>query len=332
MSVGEVPAEKTLRVGIDENGLGPRLGPLVVTGVLADVKPSAARWFRGESLPASSLLGDSKMLVKHGDVALAEAWARALCPGPSSPKELIEALCAEPHEQRVELCPDKLAAQCWGALSGEGFIAPDSLVQQVQARVEQLRGEGLSLRRVTSQILCAKRLRRQVARFGSLLRVDLEAMELVLLALHAKRDAWAVESGEPRELAEAPLHAVCGKVGGLTRYLPSFVHLSERLLAVEHESALESRYTVQGIGRVSFLRDADSKDPLVAVASLVGKYLREQLMGNVVSYYRAREARIPSASGYHDPRTEQFVRATQPLRQELRVPDECFFRKPERGA
>src|SRR5262245_59725833 len=67
------------RIGVDENGLGPRLGPMVVTALLARVTDDGFRI--ASRKPRGALarrLGDSKELVAHGDVALGEAWARAL--------------------------------------------------------------------------------------------------------------------------------------------------------------------------------------------------------------------------------------------------------------
>jgi hypothetical protein len=67
------------RIGVDENGLGPRLGPLVVTAVIARVTEEgcsvASRRPKGA---LAKRLGDSKAMIAHGDVALGEAWARAV--------------------------------------------------------------------------------------------------------------------------------------------------------------------------------------------------------------------------------------------------------------
>jgi len=67
------------RLGVDENGLGPRLGPLVVTAVVARVTEEghviASRRPKGS---LAKRLGDSKAMIAHGDVALGEAWARAV--------------------------------------------------------------------------------------------------------------------------------------------------------------------------------------------------------------------------------------------------------------
>src|SRR6185295_15756630 len=93
---GDVPPGSCC-VGVDENGLGARLGPLVVTAVLADVSAKGqaimARLPRGK---IRDDLGDSKRLVSHTDVTLGEAWARVLTGDRwPSPSALFEHLSIE---------------------------------------------------------------------------------------------------------------------------------------------------------------------------------------------------------------------------------------------
>ena len=75
---GHTPAvDYSYQVGIDENGLGPRLGPLLVTAVMARATGRGAALLR--RTPRRSLrerLGDSKRLVAHGDVAPRSAGDR----------------------------------------------------------------------------------------------------------------------------------------------------------------------------------------------------------------------------------------------------------------
>src|SRR4051794_25243571 len=100
----------TFRMGIDENGLGPRLGPLVVTAVLARVlpegQPVAGRNPKGA---LAKRLGDSKAMVSHGDVALGEAWARALAKrlglAASDPESLLHSLLIDDRTELRSLCP-----------------------------------------------------------------------------------------------------------------------------------------------------------------------------------------------------------------------------------
>jgi hypothetical protein len=61
------------------------------------------------------------------------------------------------------------------------------------------------------------------------------------------------------------------------------------------------------------------------MASMVGKWIREVMMERIVRFYG--HARTPlAASGYHDPVTDRFVKATALVRHKRSVPDTCFER------
>ncbi len=289
------------RAGVDENGLGPKLGPLLVTGVLASVAgPSALKGFER--------LGDSKRLMAHNDVALGEVWARLLFPAAESPAALVHALSLDPPGELRSPCPPGLAAQCWPAPAA--FSAPASLVAEVRREFERLKGVGRLEAR--SVIVCPKRLHAERARGHTLFEIDLHAMERLALALRAS--------------AGAELDVICGKVGGIHAYPGRFAHLSGRPCEVEEEGRARSAYRIAGLGRIAFVRDADDADPLVALASMVGKYVREILMGTIVGYYQRLDPSVPGASGYRDPVTGRFILATAELRRGAGVVDECFLR------
>ena len=330
-------SDSCLHVGIDENGLGPVLGPLVVTGVAFRVNGPR---------PASlgTLVGDSKALVSHADFSLGEAWARALLGAlgtpPSSPGEIVSRLslddgptlrapCPPPTDQPRE---QHAASMCWPA-QPESFVADDELVDRCAriirgwASTERLGGRfarktPVELVGARAAIVCASRMNEARAGGRHLFIVDLHAMERVALGLHG---AFA-RAGEP-------IDAVCGKVGGMDSYSGYFGPLSSRLCAIEAEGGAASAYRFPGLGRLTFLRDGDATDPLVGLASLVGKYLRELLMGRVVRYMRAAvsgeglENELPNASGYRDPATKKFIAATALVRAARNVPDRCFDRR-----
>ena len=306
------PAPPASRVGIDENGLGPRLGPLLVTGVAAELSPEGARYLEGlgglSSLPR---VDDSKKVASFKNPDLAEAWARALVPEARSPDELVAALSlASPEELRAP-CPSHVAAQCWQPRGA--FRAPAALVAEVAADRDGFARRGVTLGRPRSVIVCPARLHAERALGRSLFDIDLHAMERLLLAFHEASPGGAID-------------AVCGKVGGLDRYLPRLGPLAGRLAAIEEEGRARSAYRFAGLGRVAFVRDADGSDVLVALASLVGKYAREVLMGHVADFYRHDDPALPRPSGYRDPVTDRFVLATAARREALGVPDRCFLR------
>lgn len=306
------------RIGADENGLGPRLGPLVVTAVLARVTEEGAR-LAGKS-PRGALserLGDSKALLAHGDVALGEAWARAVVEreglDATSPDAVVHALSLEPKASLRAACPPHVEAQCWTIGEG-GFEAPRAMVDVAHADLARLAARGVDVRLARTTLVCTKRLNDARTAGRSRFDVDLHAMESLVLAL--------------RELAGGEVDAVCGKVGGYARYGAAFGPLAGRLFAVEAEGPASSAYRFPGLGRIAFVRDADDGDLVVALASMIGKWVREATMESVTRHYGPGDDGLPRrASGYHDPVTAAFVEATRLVRRERGVPDACFERE-----
>jgi ribonuclease HII len=303
----------TYRIGADENGLGARLGPLVVTAVLARTSERGEATLK-RKLPkrVRSDLDDSKALVSHQNVELGEAWARAVCtPNAANPDALFAELCLEKSSTLTELCPSHLVSQCWSA-HGEAFVAEAAQVARVRTHLAFLAERGVEILKVQSSVVCTKRLNN--AREGGHNRFvsDLHAMERLVIALRGQ--------------VPTNVRAICGKVGGIAEYSKFFGPLSGSLHAIMEQGRAQSSYRFPGLGELHFVRDADAADPLVMLASLVGKYLRELLMGRVSRFYVPPDAEQPSPSGYHDPRTSRFVAATALLRRQRRVPDGCFER------
>jgi hypothetical protein len=143
--------------------------------------------------------------------------------------------------------------------------------------------------------------------------LDLHAMERLILDL--------------RGMAASDVHAVCGKVGGFGRYSSAFGPLGGRLHAILEEKRSRSAYHFPGIGEIAFVQDSDASDLCVAMASMVGKYVREALMARVVRFYQGAIPSLPDASGYHDPVTNAFTEATIKLRRKREIPDSCFERR-----
>ena len=296
---------------MDENGLGARLGPLVVTAVLAEVTPLGRPLV--ERAPRGKIradLGDSKRLVSHADVALGEAWARVLTGDCwDSPRALFEHLSLEHMSSLQRDCPSHVTQQCWG-FDGEAFESTREVRERLRGHVEKLAARGVNVRRVLVASTCTQRLNRARQGGGNRFISDLHAMEALLLELRA--------------LAGRDLLAICGKVGGMTDYDRFFGPLAGRLRSTLMQSRKRSAYYFPGLGEIHFVQDADARDPLVMLASLVGKYVRELLMARIARFHG--DGADEKISGYHDPRTGAWVRATLGRRRSLRVPDDCFER------
>ncbi len=311
--------------GLDENGLGPLLGPLVVTGVLARATDPSAEKRIEKKAPKRLMarLGDSKALVSHDDNALGEAWARELCFGPAGATagmdELIDALLLDRRAHYLSLCPTHHADHCFGA----GHARVEDAGDEREASLLTLRGDvvrdraallaiGIEIVRVRSIVVCNRMLNDASARGVSRFQTDLHAMERLVLDF--------------RDHAGARVTATCGKVGGFDYYEDAFGPLAGYLKSTLVESRKVSAYEIAGVGRVSFVMDADASNMLVSLASLVGKWVRDALMGKILGYYRAHDPSLPMASGYHDPVTRAFVQQTSLVRKERRIEDACFAR------
>jgi ribonuclease HII len=310
--------DDAVRVGIDENGLGPRLGPLVVTAIVAVTRGGGHGC--AESRPRGALrarLDDSKKLTSYGNSTLGEAWARAVARRTrlgelDSPDALVRALSLDTAEVLRAPCPEAHAGQCWGR-GGEAFACDTKLLEQVERDLTRLEEKGVQVTGAACVVTCTRRLNEGVARGLSRFHVDLHAMERLAL--------------EMRERARRDVIVTCGKVGGFDRYPQAFGPMSGRLHAVAAEGRARSEYVVPGLGTIAFVRDADASHLLVCMASLIGKWVRDMLMTRIIRYHRADQPELPDASGYHDPVTARFVEATRLTRRQRALPDDCFERR-----
>jgi hypothetical protein len=231
---------------------------------------------------------------------------------PTTPNQLFAHLSLTSEKTLRKSCPPSSEQQCWN-LGSEVFGATDEQIERVTKHLSTLENRGVDVRGVLSEVTCTGRLNQLKAEGIHRFAADLHCMERLILAF--------------REQAGEPVTATCGKVGGIGKYEPFFGPLAGRLHTALEESQAQSCYYFPTIGELRFVRDADAADPLVMLASLVGKYLREVLMERVGRHYRALDASLPVVSGYHDPVTTKFVAATQLLRKKRKVDDDCFLRR-----
>jgi hypothetical protein len=219
----------TFLIGADENGLGSRLGPMVVTAVLAEVDERGSR-FLSRKLPKRLRedLDDSKRLMSHTNVSIGEAWARALTGDrASTPAELFEQLSLEGSSKLREPCPKAASGQCW-SVEREAFDATAEQLARVGQHLATFAERGVRLVEVRTSVVCTQTLNDNRARGINRFMSDLHAMERLILALWTR--------------AGAPVQAVCGKVGGIGEYGKFFGPLAGWLHATIVEGQAESAY------------------------------------------------------------------------------------------
>ncbi len=302
-------------VGADENGLGPILGPMVATAVTLEVDAYIASKLRrrGEALG----IADSKRVSGFGRMAAAEGLALALVERElgTIPEDLDAFLSVIGLDGPLHLrspCPDAAtASQCHSvpmALPAYGGDVADG-----RERLRRLEGRGtLRIRRVRTALACVGVINESIARGRSKWALDLALFERLLL------DAAAS--------AGAPIEAHCGMVGGIRSY-PDYTTAFAAEDWQPTEGAAGGRaYRLPRVGTVRFELEADANHLAVALASIVGKYVRELTMERIVRFYRGIDPELPEASGYHDPITRGFVASAAKRLPVLGVREACFKR------
>ena len=305
-----------LVLGVDENGLGPRLGPLVATSLTLQTPryARAALCARGLSLG----LTDSKKTGGFGRMGFIESVALALLKRvgsgvPDCADALVDGLHARGRVELLARCPDgATAAQCWApelrlpAFGGDASFG-EELIERLIGRSE------LRVIDVQSRLACAGMLNSRLAQGTNKLAVDLELFEDLIASARARHGG--------------PLLAVCGMIGGIRDYASRMTSLGPGEPQRLPGRRAQRRYAIDGLGEIRFEVDADARHLPVALASIVGKYVREICMLRIGRFYRRADPSLELSSGYHDPVTSRFIEQTEPLRRRLRIVDACFRRQ-----
>jgi ribonuclease HII len=121
-----------------------------------------------------------------------------------------------------------------------------------------------------------------------------------------------------------PIRFVVGKQGGRRLYLRGLQEQVSPTVMVREETRGRSAYELPG-ATIEFLKDAEDRHELVALASMIGKYVRECAMRLFNGYWaRQREGLRPTAGYGTDAR--RFFREIEPSLSRLRIPREAVLR------
>ncbi len=258
-----------LRLGIDEAGYGPTLGPLAVVGALAEVQDPAA--FAAEL--AALGVADSKQVHKSGDLASLErvalpaaAWLSGFQPDTADD---LFALLGESAADR--------AAVPWMA-------GAEDLRLPVAAKLAGWSIASGTARGLHGHLLHPRHLNAARRKGVNRAAAELEAVRLLLQAGVA----------DPSGGAEA----ACDRLGGRKRYvdLLQAVWPGQHIDIVE-ETAPACRYRCKAT-RVAFLVGGESAEPLIAAASCIAKYARELHMLLLNRHWSSRFAWLKPTAGY----------------------------------
>ena len=314
-------------IGIDENGYGPVLGPLVVTSASLKLQnenfaptPDLWRLLGIKKDPGSNskklLVCDSKMVFntsRKKELAAEETILAFfyLCFGflPESADQFLKAVIDPSTTKYNPSC------FCWkNNLDLQLNTTQRKDIRKNAGRLKKRAEQnGVSLEKPRCFLFCP-------SRFNEGLK-------------NGNKSDLVLESGLNlirRHGTDGQFHACLGKVGGLRYYREPISALfgPQCTVTPTREEKNNSAYKLGGAGKtagtITYLRDGENNSFLIALASLFGKYTRELFWKKTRAFFN-----LPNyhASGYRDPLTKRFIRETEELRKRLNIPDDCFLRR-----
>lgn len=310
-----------LLIGIDEAGLGPNLGPLVVAATVWETPgPPAQADFWGafaDVLTNSPARGDRRLHVGDSkEVYKPPRELRSLERGVQSLLRLAGIAGESLGDLIAALLPPGDGFPQSSPWSKTATPVPsawnpaddDDLLMQWR---EQCAATGWALRRVCAAVVIPEEFNRRIARWENKSSASSEVHFDVL------RSIW------PRDNRE-PVLVVSDKHGGRNRYSDLLTDLADgEFVTCLRESAACSEYRL-GRSTFRFQPRAEEHGP-VALASMVAKYLRELAMHQFNGFWRQHVPDLKPTQGYPVD-AQRFRRDIAAAQAKLGIPDDVLWR------
>ncbi|PIU18643.1 MAG: hypothetical protein COT16_01565 [Elusimicrobia bacterium CG08_land_8_20_14_0_20_44_26] len=299
-------------IGIDENGLGPRLGVFCVTASVFE----CVKYDRGKFWKCAGKTGvaDSKKIVFSGRTKKGRGIASIFLKSasgkiPSDERKFVGRLSFSGCEPFNKKCPQICAGMCRG--QAKPFETPPEVDVSAQKVRKIMKKNGIRFLGSDTYIMCPRELNRDLKKYPGKTAVEFSILEKFFAKYRQKY------GGE--------LHFLCDKLGGVKNHRNYFDYLKKfRINAFEE--GRNSFYEVENFGKIEFIQNGDSLHFPVALSSIFGKVVREIFVERMNDFFIPKIAGLTRVSGYNDDLTAEFIKRTFFLRKKLKIPDECFLR------
>jgi ribonuclease HII len=308
-----------LFVGIDEVGYGPKLGPFIISTAYAKAKKEPCWALFGPAITNDYcskdkiVVCDSKKIFNHrrGIVSL-------------EPNVLPFIYYAKRHfelnyHSLLDLFGIKNDIYPWYennlnlplAVSQNVILGRYRLLKNIFSRCK-INKFDIKLRFI------------EPAEFNKLITVYKKKSRLL------SQESFRLISMIVDETSKDDIYFVIGKHGGMRYYLPAIIqNLDDVQLLDIWEEKENSRYLIKYKDKkvtLIFMQDAEDKSLLVALASMIGKYIRELSMRLFNNYWIEKTGTGLKPTAGYSPDAERFLSLTKSAFQKENINPECLIR------
>lgn len=272
-------------LGIDENGYGPVMGPLVVTGICADKDIKKTRSIKIKD-SKKIFLRDAQSYKKIEEISLAQFFL--LFGGfPESPKEFIEKLC-------FFKCPGKQKKICIENIPSVFLWASKpEIARSIDFFKKIFKKNSIKINGIKSAILCP-------LEFNNLCRMGIKKDLINFLQFEKIIKHFSDKCPE--------IFIRAGKIGGRNKYLEflsgTFPFWENKII---REGSKDSSYIFKNKKirvNISFLKGVEEKSFLACLSGIIGKYIRELIMSSISASLGSKKI----ISGYRERNTKEFLK------------------------
>ncbi len=320
-----------LIIATDEAGYGPNLGPLVVGATLWQVpnpntdlyqtlQPAICRAAEFRTTAASGLpIGDSKSLYQsRGSLATLERSVLVMLGAcqqvPRDIRQLLQFVAPDAVDNL-----GREATYCWNQQQVPVDCDRQHLKSQAKTMQEILRQARIGFSQMAARVVFPDEFNACLSDFGN--KANL------LSGLTCRLIHQLIERVDPQRTQEIVI--LCDKHGGRSRYAGLLQQeLTECLVQIVNEGRESSVYRWQeGERRVTarFLAKGEQHLP-IGLASMLAKYLRELSMQAFNRFWCQRLPSLRPTAGYPQDAL-RFKKDIADLQTELRLPDQCIWRR-----
>ncbi|MCM8800775.1 MAG: hypothetical protein NC912_02000 [Candidatus Omnitrophica bacterium] len=287
-----------LVVGIDENGLGPILGPLVVTASLVEAK-DPERLSKGSLKESKKICGFGRM--KECERIVLSFYKLLYNSIPSNTLEFLSNILIQKDRCSLPFlhCICDLQIPSWMNSGINNQIAQNYL-QEIDASIKEIK----------SIAICPGKFNQRLKYVSGKLHLNYLLFE----------DLFSYF----KENYKDEILFLCGR-NGRTKNYQKFFNLFSPIF--NYETKDEIGYYFCDGQKVRFITDGDARYFPITISSIFGKYIRELFIRRMNEFFKSKIPALLYCSGYRDKKTRQFIKETADLRNELNIPEECFLRE-----